>query len=440
MASPQLGVEVPDEVALRSMEEIYRATGITWPPRLMADFVRHHMENAQFRKIILTAQDELPPDQWAHLHRANLAVARILARHLVADHPGPERSLRLMEGGVGGANSTHQVIKAIEDEASRTNRRLGSISYKGYELNDSFAFSAEAILRGQPIPPATLQARENATDERVKFFKRLGRRFHPLYENTFVDPVNMTDGIARAYGRRTHGTLDAFFCCYAFHHVPNGRIIGEHLGFGSDLVGCPFLAGTGDSQERFRSELITGLERKLGLPDGSEIRSGPVQVVLALLQNAPEAARREAVAQLRKFQPSNPGTWNPEWVRYLEDQQSMMLNMLRQLLRPGGLVAIADPDGFSKFNRRLLGGTTEMAVANFLRRRELIRLLQKSGFEILGRPTNTIEVVGETGPLRFEQRPEGVDDLGGTPEKYVADSNLGYIVVARRPYVGGRVH
>ena len=100
------------------------------------------------------------------------------------------------------------------------------------------------------------------------------------------------------------------------------------------------------------------------------------------------------------------------------------------MLRPNGLIAIADPDGYSKFNQKHILDNPEMSVANFLNAMSIDKLLTDLGFEVL---TNKIQIDYEGTLTEVKVNCSDKNSKPITDNNVQIDLNLGYITIAKRP-------
>ncbi len=425
-----------------AMNKIYQEAALRWTPDDMDDFARSDFERDSWARIIERPLPWLDGREWNHIHSTNKTIGKVLGRLLrytppasyvshLPNIPGPSRgrSLRILEGGVGGANTTFTVVESIVE--SLRDDEIEQIEYHGFELNGAYAHQAEEILRGRfrdmaPSPQGA--ATSNRADPRSELFKKLAKKLRPVDEHTpggpeprFVSNENMAVGIRRmAWQGHLRSTFDVFFCSYAFHHVSNARLLRAFL-FGERVPTGPVeyrLKHLGDwessEREALRDDLLEVLKVMLSLkrqePRGYKyglsealkspelrrpIKSPLARVTLShIIFEEMHAADVEQILDdvKQNFPTHGPNPWTPrnDWHRqYIEDRQKEMLINLHTLLKPGGVLAIADPDGFSHFNMMGLRGSAnmgvgsaEMGVAHFRERLELATLLKEIHFEV----------------------------------------------------------
>lgn len=118
---------------------------------------------------------------------------------------------------------------------------------------------------------------------------------------------------------------------------------------------------------------------------------------------------------------------NSSWSNAIIDYQEKLLSEVYGLLRPGGYLAIADPDGYSKYNRENIPKNAEMGVAHFLSRSQLVALLEKLKFTLVNRWTQRKNE--EKGQYDEVAEPDSIyREIKG-----IEDPNCGYIVIAKKP-------
>ena len=122
-----------------------------------------------------------------------------------------------------------------------------------------------------------------------------------------------------------------------------------------------------------------------------------------------------------------------EWRRDLfGDMQLRMLLGIRELLKPGGMLVVADPDGTSTFNRANAAKNDKLALelyaAQFRTADRLSELLRSTGMGFIVAPPSTV--------VQFRQ---GSYDVRGGADDFIRkkpdlnDHNLGYVLFARKP-------
>lgn len=461
-------------VAYAAMARIYQQAVLLWTPVDMDAFARSDFERDTWARIIESPQPLLEGTRWNHLHHANELIGRAVgqllrtaAQSTVSGSSSLHR-LRIIEGGVGGANTTYTVMSNIIEALGGIDS-IEQVAYRGFELNGAYAHQAEEILRGRfrnKSPLGHAEPSSESPDPRSTFFKSLARKLRPLGTrgDRLVTNENMALGLREMVGQgQLNDQVDAFVCSYAFHHVPNAILLR------SFLFGAPGVAGPANpdldrlsnrkpaERERIKQDLIDCLrilveKRSQQDPPSEdeyeyERRRVPalhremhplVRVILSHIVSddmEPEGIKGILHDVRYNFPVNGDAPWKPYncWHdRCLQDRQKELLRDVHTLLRPGGLVAIADPDGFSNYNMHKLLENAEMGVAHFRTRLEMQILLEEIGFKVVREGGRQMEVHDPSGDPKYRFT---LDDVEFNMDKDLTaykDPNLGYIVIAKK--------
>jgi hypothetical protein len=402
---------------------IYREVGILIPPTRFDAFAKKSFIKLVWDSIIHKPQLEQRYEN--HLHYSNAFIAREVSSKL--RNSMNERNsefkykgyIRILEGGVGGANTTQTVLRELknmwEREEFKQDKKYRDlrVQYLGYEINSKF------VARGMDF---LLGVAED--DPRSNFFDKF-----PLLrwdgQKEFIIAKNMFDGVKELveperYNERYNESVHAFICSYAFHHIPNGSALKNHLFFSDTGFGQP------------RSQLFRDiLESILNPNPQSSSENFPKSTQEYLQARAfAEYIRNPEIRNSKDFfdtiqqgierRPSSEDI-SDYLGSCLVNPKLEMLRNIRKLLIPGGILAIADPDGLSSFNAEQIIIDPEMTVAHFLNIQEIEELLEEAHFQNIKSYT-----VGKTKEHLFEiVDPADRSDF--------IDPNLGYIVFAQRP-------
>src|SRR5207248_1044321 len=103
----------------------------------LADFNNHKLWQANIGK----SQRTIDRQKWSHLHFANEAMGDSFKKHFASDTrlgntaSGSGAAVSLLEGGVGGCNTTHYVVQGILDGLMQRGITSPSIhiTYRGFE-------------------------------------------------------------------------------------------------------------------------------------------------------------------------------------------------------------------------------------------------------------------------------------------------------------------
>jgi hypothetical protein len=459
------------------VERLYSRANIQWNTQQTDAFTAGHFEDEVWRKEIITPQPD-PGQEKRHIHKANYELARALASddpHVgllgrLQVRPGDRRPypLWVAEGGVGGGNTIYSICRALREACGGDNKPpFPHIRYRGFELNRAYAERANLFLDGN----------DPQEDKRTMFFRELrspGAQSEPLLRPlpisaattpfrgpVFVQSGNMADEIAELAMCREGIQLDVFVSSYAVHHVPNPLRLLRYFDVLSksdlDAYWTPTQFGSfkllgRDERLSFFKSLIAGLKLLRDSKDPFESDSVPDELARVVLSHLPfarggtalsreiypdalprgalETILRDVEHQVRlELQPQGPDKhWRPEWMnRALADRQMRLYADVFRLLKPGGILALADPDGYSMFNRKMILESAEMAVAYFRTRAQVERLLSEVGFEVISAVTQ-VQGAGEGEFVLSKASPKQRPQSTG-----VEDWNRGYIVLARKP-------
>lgn len=440
---------------LKAMRKIYFRAGITWSKSQMRLFVKSDFEKNLWEHIIDSAQDQVPENKLTHLHHANVFLGEQLGEFFSKDrkhsknYGAVRKKFNILECGVGGANTTHQVLQCIIEKCEKI-EPFEVIQYKGFEVNEAFAEQADNILKGEYIGNNLLQMKDSRSDFFSSLNKNGKQRFHPLFSNIetfgktwtnkFVENVDMSDGVASlaiSLEGKQEGDIDLFLCSYALHHVPNGHDLRTFI-FGGSKAPLDRLNLRTPEGEKFcnyiQHVLKSFIHNKtipLKLKVKFESHYGRALIELIQLENKYHYQVEELLKDFQLYIKNNTtitGVFtNSSWSNAIIDYQEKLLSEVYGLLRPGGYLAIADPDGYSKYNRENIPKNAEMGVAHFLSRSQLVALLEKLKFTLVNRWTQRKNE--EKGQYDEVAEPDSIyREIKG-----IEDPNCGYIVIAKKP-------
>ena len=444
----------------KGLAAINRDAAVRYSVLKMRDFVISDFHHDLWDKVIDTAQDNVPLAHQNHLHCANTLLSKWLGEFVqenISRHSLQE--IIIVEGGVGGANTTHQVIRGINSKLKSLDSKV-NIKYKGFEINPSFAGAADLMLKG------TYMSTDGSLDARSRYFQAYASEnkslFEPLanlsavgdmFSTQFVECLDLADGVELLYNSHQELVLnstqsndfnlqiDLFLCSYVFHHVPNGRHLRDFL-FGEGKHASEYLDLNSAEGEAFINYVTFVLKKKTSkkpLEGRHPVVSDIGQSFVESLRRMTELQLNDLLGELESIRGRHGNLSRLQsaniWVMNMVDHQTNVLDQIFRIMRPGGVVAFADPDGTSNFNFDNIENVPEMTVAHFLKDEELVELLQDVGFEILD-----WKVQYKIRPGVFEEKQGSFvkdDYLNVSEEKGdLEDPNLGYIVIARRPLAG----
>lgn len=405
----------------------YNESAKTHTPHRMNSYTISDFDKNFWKNIVFTSQQDIIPDRKNHLHKANefigKEVAEILKQEFEARPPSEQKNitLKIIEGGIGGLNTTCELMRHIVAQIDKltTKTSIKEIQFKGFEINPAVAAYAEAIITSSTL----------AKDKRCQFFSNLqvSGQLKPLDRKNysqFIFPEDMFEGIQSMVEEPYQKSIDIFVCSYALHHVHNGEALRSAL-FDPDCKEDYKI--TRENHSNFFDELKESLQQIRTQNIIASQISPEVEVFLSIFEPC------QGIIDERKIEDINKaikdiesgkdlrGKELPEWAKMI-NRQYLLLSSIYDLLRPNGLIVIADPDGFSKFNLKNVPINPEMSVANFLDLDQISPLLNKLGFDIL---IDTIQ--GRDGNDYYE----GAEGRNTNTNDDI-DRNMGYIIIARK--------
>ena len=407
--------EISISVVRRMLESIYEKLSLMYSQSEINIITGADFDNDMWENLIFLPQDDVETSKKSHLHHANEYMGEQLGGLLKKKITTPVVSIKVVEGGVGGLNTTHKVLscilKKIEEEEPKV--LVKNIYYQGVEINESIANNAELLINF-PL---------NRQDKRAQFFSRNRARFLKIDNDKHVihgDMLTQIDALLTDH----RGTVDLFMCSYAFHHISNGKALRNKLFNKSH----PKQISWSRNPDFFR-DLINLLE-KMKKKESLQYVTLEVKILSGILpDNLIERHINEIIADVKYVQETE-GYWleEPPWSRFLLDNQEILLTRVKELLKPDGLIAIADPDGYSKFNLKNICHNPEMGCANFLPLNELKELVEKLGFDIIQdliqiREKNTFSANDQDFAKKLNESSEYLHSE--------IDPNMGYILIAK---------
>lgn len=398
------------------LPKLYRQVGIHVPPSRFEAFARNSFERQAWDSIIHKSQVDNGYYE-NHLHYTNAWIADTITYHLKIllkrqrYRQNLKGYLRILEGGVGGANTTQMLLRNLKhlwekEEYDKTIQAL-KVQYLGYDINPTFVARTQDFFQGT-----------TTSDSRSRFFKSL--HLEPWdRQDALVIAQDMVKGIQELEQCESyHKSVHIFICSYAFHHVPNGTDFKHYLFAQPNRVQ--------DRVDSFIEEVKKILEADFNYDPQLQflesrvfteyVRNPSQQDINALCKNLRGLLTKPATEELT-FQFVD---------EFLIDPKLETLRKIRNLLVPGGILVIADPDGLSNFNAEKIIVDPEMVVAHFLAVNKMTELLKQSRFENI-----KTCVVGRTKDTREDYRFNTVDKPG---DPDFQDDNLGYIIFAQRPF------
>jgi hypothetical protein len=410
---------------LEELAKHYNKSAKTHTPHRMNSYTISDFDKNFWKNIVFTSQQDLIPDRKNHLHKANEVigkeVAEILKQEFETRPPSEQQNitLKIIEGGVGGLNTTCELMKHIVAQIDKltTKTSIKEIQFKGFDINPAVAAYAEAIITSSTL----------AKDKRCQFFSKLQNsgKLKPLDHKNysqFIFPEDMFEGI-QSMVEPHQKDIDIFVCSYALHHVHNGEALRSAL---FDPYCKEEYRMTRENHSDFFDELGKSLQQ-IRDEDIITSLSPEVEVFLSIFEPCQGKIDEEKVKDIDKiieYIKSGKDLRSKEAYEYsnLIDRQYLLLRSIYDLLRPNGLIVIADPDGFSKFNLENVPINSEMSVANFSDSNKISVLLDKLGFDII---MSTIQ--GRDGNDYYEGA-EGKN----TDRSEDVDRNMGYIIIAKK--------
>jgi hypothetical protein len=422
----------------KCIDDAYMWSNITWTFDDMQYFVDGDFENKLWENVINEAQDNVPPNNQTHLHAANELLSGFLSSNIKTILPYNDNgsAISILETGVGGANTTYKVCNAIFEKYPKL-----IIEYKGYEINPGFTQQLNEIMKGNCITHSSKK------DSRVDFFRKNRERFIPwsIYQgenNNFVENREMYEAIINL-SKDLYEKIHLFICSYTLHHVPNSiRLIEFLFNINPGKHNLAFYKVSRNKQEDFLHNFIGRLKEISNRKEtyytstfnSNEIQNPLAHVLLTSLSyyKMEDSDFKNIIKDFEKYK--NVTEWKPDMLYgFVEDRQKHLLSKIYKLLIPGGFIGIADPDGFSDFNRASLVNNPEMGVAHFRSREEMRQLLTDLNFEILEEGNQLSCIEGLESKYEFvNDRNDEIHKIG--IKQGINDNNLGYLFIAKKPF------
>lgn len=418
---------VPSKAKLANsqLRKIYVQSAISISPTEMGMFARGSFAKELWRKIINTPQYVNEPKN--HLHYSNLLIAEHFRDTLFGKTKMPAR-LRILEGGVGGGNTISTIIELLYEKWCSTTNSMSNqryveqpliIEYLGYDINPSFVAKVKDIINGTA---------DSTQDPRINLFKKIKLtnkdKIIPWQrKDDILKAQDMSDGIAElVINTDYHNKMHLFVCSYAFHHVANGQTLREYL-FGSkfsDIIIPDYKKVSAEIDEVW-SILTSGNKYK----SKSRLATKLAEYLIKTDENIISEIKSYFYIEEHK----GKSKIAKDLAEQFHDFQFEMLNNIWTLLMPGGVIAIADPDGFSEFNKKNVPNDPEMSVAHFRNIKDMELLVTSAGFCDV--KTYTIAEQKSDNPsnkyIAFNEKMQ-LRNLS------IIDPNLGYIILAKKPY------
>ena len=405
------------------LKELYQTLSLS-SSQFDLELYADHFLDPSWIELILRSQDLKKEKEKSHLHTANEIISSVIADHFGSHWENQnEVSVRVIEGGVGGVNTTHKVMEGLERAASVAGCDINEILYRGFELSPDYAYLGNGLISGENIVFFEKRLKNQQKDDpRADYFQKLRdilfefpKQLGNLPVPVFVDAIDMAEGINYCMDRPgMKGSIDVVVASYVLHHIPNSKHICSEL---EDMkhITDDWLSSVTQS---VRQKSEAGHFPSAGIASADQ---------LAATIRVDDDHRLEDVLQVLESK-GNLAANLDSLVPWIRDSQIAMLKQIRDLLKPGGLLVIADPDGLSLFNRKMVFKTAEMAIANFRGFQELRDILADIGdfqeigvwrqMKDAGGRLHTIPVMGDIEiDLDLDQ---------------IIDAHLGYIVVAKK--------
>ncbi len=446
------------ELTVPEVKAINDFVAIAVPPELLNAYTEKSFGDTLWQILIREPQDLLKARN--HLHYSNALIAQAIhsdmkARQQAGEFAAGHKVIRILETGTGGCNTTNAVLQRLSEEQWDI-KNNPTFEYLGIEINEEFAnfgnklFNGTSSWEGSGKP----DIRTKLKNDRVRPWN--GRR-------RFIEVGNAPEKIAELVRwienpKQTSlqsdpdsGVVDYYFCSYMLHHVPNGDALVKYLIGQRDTIHDE-LADVRQEAEYFGHRLSNYLHdpATYNLVDG--IFRSPEEKVLKVADAAAYCLAQyfKMGGNVEKIQDrqlliktiprlmmearrgddfSDEAVFNADWMRgYFYDPQTVMLLSIRQLLRPNGLVLIADPDGQSAFNRKNVAKgsklSAELVLAHFRSLNRICDILRFLRFDIV----RSGRVVSVKGSVPFDM----TSGSTLTTDFDITDNNLGYFVVARK--------
>ncbi len=381
-------------------------------------------------KQLAINQDPEAEVEKGHVRFSNMQVASLACEELLKDASRQNsvfKTLKIAEGGVGGAHTSYHVIKEITKGKGRERFHNHDVLYRGFELVPRYAWMANEFISGHL----------NTSDSRTQLFGGLVKRkkLLPFASCRFVENCDMSQGFDDLFNSTSFSghlnSLDIVIISYALHHVPNGSAIRDFLRQAEGGSGTSRLS---ECYPEVKVLFYNGLTKVLNScvgGVGTRVKPNPLPSnvflpVRTLWENLDwvTLGHKENFKSFLEFINGEfkKNLWfSNYWISKIRNRRRELLCQIYGLLRPDGLLLIADPDGTGPFNWARWKEDAEATIANFITRRELEIELEQCGFpEIKG-----FDVI-ESG--------SGYELTSDHRERVIASDakDHGYVVVAKK--------
>lgn len=378
-----------------------------------------------------------------HLEDANARIAHSVREWYTGDSIArTSRPIHILEFGFGALRTIKWVVQELEAAGP------SALRYLGIDVNGSL--------------------KEKADQEVVRHLYRLlplpGRA-------SLLERCAVADWVRNDQSRTLDGKIDVLLASYCLHHSLGRNVMRQSL-----LDGTFFRVFEGEGEIAAMNEnhspgvetpFFDAVQRGLLFPDVENIDSFELARMLRrvildyhVLQESGET-RPSGLVRVN----GNTGAFHKlvdDVMATLPDRHEQIVGRMADLVRPGGIAVIADPNGYSRtFNRQQIIHDWPLVLSHFSDWPTVVARLARHGFEpvsvvrqvrlhdlsVTGLEVPAVDVdSAKTGALEPSEavlrrvfQPAGLDDPDGqgasdpSPHRLeIEDQHLGYVIVARR--------
>ena len=322
------------------LDGIYTFASMFFTPEELNEYASIEFPKDQWKDFIDLIQSRREnPLNWSHLDWANRVIAERAAFHLKDRlEDDNTKEIFILESGFGGLKTILELLWQLWSYSERIQKRDCLIRYRGIDIAHELVDHAKKVI---DIAKSASSLDNSESPQELEIRKDLYQIFNRLEPYDAATPLlhrgNLYDTVMDTnFVTKYKNQIDIFIASYMMHHVYNSKRLVHSIQRGTfqrilDIACdgnvhkyannmCPQILGKGCSSNQFI----------------------------------------ENVGAIRKGMKT-------EWFRMnVRNLQKEIYCRVHDLLKPGGLICIADPNGFSKtFNRRIIFDQPNIAIANF---------------------------------------------------------------------------
>lgn len=337
------------------LDGIYTFTSMFFTPKELNDYASREFQKSQWKDFIDLIQSRREdPVNWSHLDWANEIIAERVALHLKDEiEGGGLKEIFILEGGFGGLKTILALLYHLWEHSERIMKDQCLIRYRGIDIAHELVDHAKKVV-DLARSETSLENSASLQDREIRkgfydIFNRLNSfdKKTPLFQRGNLYDEIMDADFAVKY--RKH--VDVFIASYMMHHIYNSRRLVRSI-----------------HRRTFR--------KMLDVACGGDIHRYADRMCPQVLKEGCSAVR--FIENVAADEKGIKAEWLQQNSRNL---QSEIYRRTYDLLKVGGLICIADPNGFSKtFNRRIIFDQPNIAIASFSDVKGCLQDLFEAGF------------------------------------------------------------